>query len=99
MALSASLKRRIGKIDTEVLVDQLVPHPGNPLPGEIRVRVLHRPCHVLRGFTQDFEVPDDRILRLVISEEGLASTGRVRQNPVYGVTHVHQVDPVLLHSG
>lgn len=35
----------------------------------------------IRGFTQDFEVPDDRVLRLAISEEGLASTGRAAPGP------------------
>ncbi len=61
------------EVHTEVLVDELVAHPGDLPPRDVRLECAGAIRQALDGLTDDLDVAGDRVLGLAIREEGVAS--------------------------
>jgi hypothetical protein len=50
-------------IDPEIVVDEFIPHAGDILPWDFRIRIAHSPGDPLGGFSNDFDLTDNPILK------------------------------------
>src|SRR5262249_49194279 len=70
------------EIHAEVLVDQLVAHPGDQSPRHLRLQGAGGFGDSLDGLADDLDVADHSILGLTVEEEGFPPVDRVAQDGV-----------------
>ena len=81
------------KIHAEVVVDHLVSHPGDLLPGNLRSARLRRLGEILDRLPDHFELAKCRVLAHAVTEETVAIAAAVRRDVVQCVPDVLQIDP------
>lgn len=87
------------EIDTEVVVDQDVPHPTDRLPIEGRHAVSRLSRNALGRLADHLDVADDRILQLLGRQERRSSGANEARDAVTAFQHVVEVEPIVLHKG
>lgn len=77
-------------VDTEIFVDQLIPHATHLLPRNCRVSVGYFRWDLGRGLTDDLKASDDRIDGFLITAKGIEVHVRHERFDI-----VHRFDDVL----
>ena len=89
------------QVNAEVVVDQLVTHPGDIFPGRLRVSGAHDIRQPLYGLADDDELTDDAVLNeCILQKVVLGAAFEVPFDERDALQDVRQVDTVvtILHG-
>src|SRR5439155_324339 len=92
------LRVRVPLTDTKIVMGELVTHPGDLSPWNVRVGSRQTRRQSFDGLADDLQVANHGVLRLTVRHEGVATSRRVRNDGVDRVAHVQQVDAIVLHT-
>jgi len=87
------------QVHAEILVNQLVAHSGNLLPGDLRPAGLRHFGQILHRLADHFQIEHHGILDYRAGKKCISTLGCVFSNPADCVSNVEQINPVGLHSG
>ena len=87
------------ELDAEIVMDQYVAHAGDLLPRNVGIGRPKLVREAFDGFTDDFKIAYDCILRHYIVEKLVASAGRVVLDSLDRIANVQEINAIFLHSG
>ncbi len=87
------------EVDTDVIVDQNVPHAADGLPVQLRQASPSSGRNPLSSLAYDFDVAYDGVLQSLRFQKGFFTRSGEARNAVTALQHVVQVQPVIFHSG
>jgi hypothetical protein len=87
------------QVDSEIFVNEFVPHARNLLPGDGRMRSGQGSRYMFNGLANDFKVTDDGILGFPVFEEKLPSRTCVFLNVGEGIMNMEEINAIILHKG
>lgn len=86
------------KVNAEVVMNELVPHPGHLPPWHTRRTLAQWLRDALGGLANNLQVADDGILDHRPGEELIPAGLRISECPINGISDVQQIDALVLQS-
>ncbi len=87
------------EINPKVVMNQYISHARDALPIDTRMQPLRFITQTLRGFAQNLEIPENRILQRGGGEDSVAPACTVFLNASHTVENVYQIRRLRLHNG
>ena len=84
-------------VHAKVIVNQLVSHPSDVTPWDVRLQVFRLGGKTFGGFTHDFNLPDDCILdEFVLLEVGFIQTVYISANTLGCIADMLKIYSVVM---